>query len=357
MIKLQDHIDKPNPDSYLSVLAKNHWDYLNPRTKKTNDYARGALVHKCKSLYTNCDSASYIKAYANGSRKTAQRHKKFFMLLKKYNYKFLKQLIFCPPSDFNFLRTEILNILFESDIFIRKGRKISQTPFGALLSNNLFDYKKFRSSEYCVKMYLDMGFLLSSCPYCNDRTIEIVKKNVAIGTVPQNIAYFDLDHFYPKSQNPFFALSFYNLIPSCSICNSKEKLDKTFSTITHIHPYQTSFDDCYMFQFSSTALLGVDNYEILINKKTAYDFENITDFNLLNRYENRMEDVKTMIRHYQNYHRSIITNKERELFVKYFTDPNPGVMYKKLILKGDRSKLYRDVIKGIDVDNIIGLAD
>ena len=357
MIKLQDHIDRPDSNLYLSTIAENYWNYLNPKVKKTGNYAAGSLVEKCKKLYNSCDTKFYIDNYANGSNETAKRHKKFFMLLKKYKYSFLKQLILCSPSDFNALRTQILDLLSESDIYVRKGKKLSQTPFGSLLSDKLFNYKTFRSSKYCVEMYLDMGFLSSSCPYCNDREIEIVKKNAAVGAIPQNIAYFDLDHFYPKSQNPFFALSFYNLIPSCGICNSLEKVDKQFDTATHIHPYLGSFDDFYRFEFSSTALLGGLLEEILFTQKTANVFQNIQDFNLVNRYSNRVVRAKKLITHFQNYHRTITNAHEMQLFIEYFIGPNPGILEKKLILKGDRSKLYRDIIKGIDIHNIIGLID
>lgn len=35
--------------------------------------------------------------------------------------------------------------------------------------------------------------------------------------------HFDLDHFLPKSICPLVALSFYNFVPSCSVCNEKLK--------------------------------------------------------------------------------------------------------------------------------------
>ena len=35
--------------------------------------------------------------------------------------------------------------------------------------------------------------------------------------------HFDLDHFLPKSICPLVGLSFYNFVPSCSVCNEKLK--------------------------------------------------------------------------------------------------------------------------------------
>ena len=50
------------------------------------------------------------------------------------------------------------------------------------------------------------------------------------------------DHWFAHAQYPLLGLSFYNLIPSCSICNSSAKGTTTFSLDKHIHPYTTN--DC-----------------------------------------------------------------------------------------------------------------
>lgn len=52
-----------------------------------------------------------------------------------------------------------------------------------------------------------------------------------------------LDHYYDKGKYPYLALSFYNLIPSCNICNSKFKTTIDFKEIPHLHPYEDSFNE------------------------------------------------------------------------------------------------------------------
>ena len=49
----------------------------------------------------------------------------------------------------------------------------------------------------------------------NPKTSECVKERLR--------NHFDLDHFLPKSICPLVALSFYNFVPSCSVCNEKLK--------------------------------------------------------------------------------------------------------------------------------------
>lgn len=51
---------------------------------------------------------------------------------------------------------------------------------------------------------------LKTCVYCN--------ANYTI-TDADGIAYYDLDHWKPKSKYPFLCISFFNLQPSCHSCN------------------------------------------------------------------------------------------------------------------------------------------
>lgn len=78
---------------------------------------------------------------------------------------------------------------------------------------------------------------VSVCPYCNRNYIFTVDKRVEKITRP------DFDHFYPKESYPILALSFYNLIPSCAICNRTLKGKARFNTREYLHPYRESLDD------------------------------------------------------------------------------------------------------------------
>lgn len=58
---------------------------------------------------------------------------------------------------------------------------------------------------------------ITVCPYCNRDYINSRSK-VSVGA--------QLDHFYPKSLYPFFALSLYNLVPICGTCNLVKRVNK-----------------------------------------------------------------------------------------------------------------------------------
>jgi hypothetical protein len=73
---------------------------------------------------------------------------------------------------------------------------------------------------------------IDTCVYCNrNYTSTVVKEDGKKVTRPQ------FDHFFDKSSNPLLAVSFYNLIPSCSICNSSIKGATPMELSTHLHPY------------------------------------------------------------------------------------------------------------------------
>lgn len=70
------------------------------------------------------------------------------------------------------------------------------------------------------------------CPYCNRQYIthyqDAGKEKITA----------DLDHFYCKSKYPYLALSVYNFVPSCQICNSRFKLARDFYGTPHLYPYE-----------------------------------------------------------------------------------------------------------------------
>lgn len=60
-----------------------------------------------------------------------------------------------------------------------------------------------------AKRFLFDSLGVRVCPYCNRNYIFVDERNKAC----------EYDHFYPKCDYPLLAASFYNLIPSCSVCN------------------------------------------------------------------------------------------------------------------------------------------
>ena len=106
--------------------------------------------------------------------------------------------------------------------------KLSSLKFGESFNNELiqcfndcirvFDYAKFsEKKELCNTEWgaysLCKKVAPRICPYCNRSFTPVV------GTVNEDWARPELDHFLPKSLFPMFGVSFHNLIPSCHCCN------------------------------------------------------------------------------------------------------------------------------------------
>ena len=64
---------------------------------------------------------------------------------------------------------------------------------------------------------------LYSCFYCDSSYIGVFNE--------EKNRTFDIDHFFPKKQYPIFALSLYNLVPSCQVCNRGIKGASNFNKL------------------------------------------------------------------------------------------------------------------------------
>jgi len=110
----------------------------------------------------------------------------------------------------------------------------------------IFDYESFtnKASAGVYDAYqLTENLEVEACLYCNRNFIQTVSNEKSKLIRPE------LDHFFPKKDYPLLRLSFYNLIPSCHICNSNLKGSDDFDHEKAFHPYLGSFDD-YSVYFS-----------------------------------------------------------------------------------------------------------
>lgn len=183
--------------------------------------------------------------------------------LKKYNPVItwlrnnLEEIITAKPE-----RLGILSNKFED--LIRSKR--CKTEFSKKILPKIFDYAAFTKNK--VQAYgLAKKLNVKTCPYCNRNYTVTIEKVVAKKVT--HIVRPDFDHFLAKSKYPLLALSFYNLIPCCSLCNSRIKGDFEMELKKHIHPYVEGFDDSLHFSFNpkdAESLYGLShNLDITIN--------------------------------------------------------------------------------------------
>lgn len=103
---------------------------------------------------------------------------------------------------------------------------------------------------------------LNTCFYCN---IDFI--NVFQDENNENKNHFTLDHIFPKAEYPFFSISLFNLVPSCSPCNSKFKHTKEFKIEASLSKIIPSSEDYEFNNLIDFRLKDAENYIIMNNEK------------------------------------------------------------------------------------------
>lgn len=124
----------------------------------------------------------------------------------------------------------------------------STFPIAKNMCSMIFDYEAFSKEEnetwgygaqYAHKLNLNV------CPYCNRNFITTVTNN----DTEEKVIGPTFDHFLPKHKYPLFNISIFNLIPSCTICNSNLKHKVEFDNEFFLYPFQDEFGNDLFFDF------------------------------------------------------------------------------------------------------------
>lgn len=152
-----------------------------------------------------------------------------------------------------------------------RGRKPRLNKEFINLLNTIFNYDSFCTYSNTYNAYnLTKKLDIKVCPYCNRnyistlKPVKIKKGDYKGGTRPT------LDHFYLKSDYPYLALSFWNLIPSCFSCNTQFRNTKHFDIFQNNHPYINSFENSLYFEtdiLDITEFIGDSNKEFKLKLK------------------------------------------------------------------------------------------
>ena len=256
----------------LDDLAKLHWENL---FRKKLVFSKGSMPYELDSIIRRVEKI----------RTTSSRKQLIFMNdLAAKNYELLKKIIVGKPLELHGLGTALLKKV-HNGTYPKITYRTNQTQskeFGDYILE-IFNYDLFVDKKRFWNAYeLSKQLGVDVCIYCNRNYTYTLTNGRNYYVRPE------FDHFLPKSRYPFFAISFYNLIPSCHICNSNLKRDIDFTTSTNLHPYLNSLDDTLKFtiefvkkaKYTSTDIKTkfgvmfftdkVDNFTIkLINRKSS----------------------------------------------------------------------------------------
>lgn len=179
------------------------------------------------------------------------------------------------------------------------------------------------------------------CPYCNRQYTFTLKND---GVRPQ------FDHYFPKGNYSYLSVSLYNLIPSCSICNSKKHDLNTYREENELfYPYEDEFGYDVVFEteikdYDFLCWTGEsDNFEIKLkckNDSLIRKINNTKDqLKLELLYEKHKDYVKDIIRNATIYNDSRI-NELLEQFPEVFRSKDEVInsIFMNYIKKDDWEK-------------------
>lgn len=184
------------------------------------------------------------------------------------------------------------------------------------------------------------AFRIEVCPYCNRQYIT------SWGTEENNHNTADIDHFYFKDRYPFLAVSFYNFIPSCQICNSRFKLTADFYATPHVNPFKNGFGQDAWFEVDNLEAV-IDNDEkpdlsIQFNPGAEEAKRSAETFHLKELYRNHQDYAQEVIKKTRMFSETQI-DEYLTLFADAKKEDNTGAKKRNRTLFSSRGELYRTI--------------
>ncbi|CAN5345934.1 hypothetical protein BH10BAC4_BH10BAC4_11060 [soil metagenome] len=137
--------------------------------------------------------------------------------------------------------------------------------------------------------------------------------------------------------------------------NSREEFARDIKTETHAHPYHESFDSLYKFRVSLKALLGDSVDEIFIDNLNLKPADiTLNDLNLVARYNKILPEVEELVDFF-NKHKHYLGTKDEAVFIDALFKLKHVPKESKAILKTQRGKMCRDILKHIDINKVLKL--
>ena len=212
-------------------------------------------------------------------------------------------------GEYSFLENlkEFLDNFVDEEPRLAEYLKKSYDKIDSELRKKIIDSKNISVCPYCNRNYISSTYKFLQCNICNQELLVIdgtekecpgCKQEIKGLTKVVNTA--QLDHFFSKDSYPLFAVSFYNLIPSCYSCNHV-KLNKD---LKH-SPYDSSFPFDYV-KFTYIPK-STDKIEIKIDSCNP-DFKNgIRILGIEELYQSHIDVVNELI-----WKKEVYTDSYRE---------------------------------------------
>jgi len=178
----------------------------------------------------------------------------------------------------------------------------------------VFNYTEFISGSKSLSYKFAAQLKRNTCTYCNRLyTQTIITGDVKTGgrNNSERITRPEFDHWFPKYKYPILSLSYYNLIPSCSVCNSSVKSSSNFTLDSHTHPYIKESGQEFTFSYHSKSIH--ENNVILKFPKDSKIANTLKDFKtgeIYNAHSNlELKDLLELKYKYSENYLDILLNR------------------------------------------------
>lgn len=221
----------------------------------------------------------------------------------------------------------------------------------------IFNYKDIFTNHKITSYALSNILNQNTCTYCNRLyTSTVIVKDEDTGRINNStrLTRPTFDHWYSQSKFPILALSFYNLIPSCSVCNTSIKGSTEFSLTKHVHPYRKEINQNFKFNYIYESVhINNITIESTVNSKiskTLKEFKISEVYNAHSEFE--LKDLLELRYKYPENYLDTLFNKtfkvdvgKKEIYRMIF-----GTEYEETdFYKRPFSKFKKDILERLDV--------
>lgn len=218
----------------------------------------------------------------------------------------------------------------------------------------LFDYDMWtdyntKSTYHFYNAYnLAENLDIPTCPYCN----RIYTKTVI---TPSKITRPTFDHWFPKSKHPLLAISFYNLVPSCNICNSG-KSDDTFGLYSHFHPYYKSSDPSLQLSYNfSFDYVDYSTFKFKIINNNVFSENSTKAFKLEDIYKMHEDEIVDLRQIRDVYSIDYLEMVKKKILLNNISDEEMYRLAFGTYIEEDKfdrrplSKMKKDILKELNI--------
>lgn len=291
----------------------------------------------------------------------------------KNNLNNLINTLITTDTEYTIKKKYIENILLKLEVIIKlkPSEMKAEFPNFIMPNDNTFytiivnamDYKSVREKYFISSI---QKLEINCCAYCHTQGTSIANEYYKINRKPNKKgglknqkAFFELDHYYPKSKYPFLCVSFYNLIPICSSCN-KAKSNQIIGFDFYVESALILQDFKFVLPVGNAGLYIAtqDKNKIKIelthpNKKILKNFDERFSLTLkYNEYKDIVEELIYKEMKFNQIYLNSLSNilnkhpKDKKDIIKKIILGNYSE--KKDILKRPLAKFYQDISEHIE---------